>query len=154
MSMGTTFTVSTNADSTAEVPAGSLREGMLNAFFSSVTPYIIHISQPLPTITLVDHLPVWSCYTKSNMYMTIDGGEGLGNVIDGNDVSQAFMCMVTSNDGVAQNGTLNATLQNLTIRNCVSVGGDGLNGGGGGMGAGGAFFCRQVCNTYSEKCAN
>jgi uncharacterized protein with beta-barrel porin domain len=133
-----TYVVTTTADSTSSVPAGSLREAMLSAFFDSDSSFTINFQDNLGTITLVDHLPVLSSYQSSDVTFTVDGG--VGNSIDGGGLYQAFFVTPTNNNLTIPAGIISATISNLRFSNCSVTGGDGQDGGGGGMGAGGAIF--------------
>ncbi len=144
-----TYTVTTPADSTSSVPAGSLREAMLNAFFDSDSSFTITFQDNLGTITLVDHLPVLSSYQSPSVTFTVDGGTG--NSINGAGSYQAFFVTPTNNDGTSPTGTLSATISNLTFVNCSVTGGNGQDGGGGAMGAGGAIFVDQGATVTGES---
>lgn len=138
MLYATNYLVTTNQDSTATIPTGSLREAMLLAFFDSDSSFTITFQDNLGAITLVDHLPVLSSYQSSAVNFSVNGG--VGNSIDGGGLYQAFFVTPTHNDGIIPTGTITATISNLTFLNCSVTGGDGQDGGGGGMGAGGAIF--------------
>lgn len=140
-SHASTYLVTTNADSTASVPAGSLREAMLSAFFDSDSNITITFQNNLGSITLVDHLPVLSAYQSPAVTFVVDGGTG--NTLDGAGLYQCFFITPTYNNGTSATGTIDATIENLTLANCSVTGGDGQDGGGGARGAGGAVFVDQ-----------
>ncbi len=79
------------------------------------------------TISLNRMLPVVNLFQSANT-VNIQGSNNI--TIDGQGIYRAF---------IARQGSL--SIQNLTIQNCIAIGGDGGDfGGGGGLGAGGAIF--------------
>lgn len=145
----TSYVVTTTEDSTSSVPAGSLREAMLNVFFTNDSDFIITMQDNLGAVTLVDHLPVLSSYQSPEVTITVDGG--IGNSIDGGGLYQAFFITPTHNNESVPTGTVTATIKNLTFNNCSVTGGDGQDGGGGAMGAGGAIFIDQGATVVGQS---
>lgn len=145
---GVTINVTTLADSSPSAPSGSLREALnsINADADSSIPYNIVFDSGLSggTTTLADHLPVINLLTGDVTYLThaitLNTTSSIPITIDGASTYQIFF----QNSG-------SVTLQNLTLQNGISQGGNGgggsggfIGGGGGGaLGAGGAIFLNE-----------
>lgn len=127
---------------------GSLRQAMIDAISDADSTISITFANNLGTITLADHLPVLSNYLNPNVSITVNGGAG--NIIDGAGKYQAFFVTPIYNDGIAATGTIDATIRNLTFYNCSVTGGDGQDGGGGALGAGGAVFVDKNASLTGE----
>jgi hypothetical protein len=119
------ITVTTNADNVATPPVGSLRAALLAADLVSDNTINFACGSPC-TITLAGALP------PITANMTIDGGSFGMVFIDGNNQFPGFF---------VDRGTVR--IANLQIQNTLAQGGAGINGGGGGLGAGACIFINQ-----------